>query len=45
MEILISGTRAGGPDEYRVSMLMMLTKMMPELIASWTHDGRLDCCV
>jgi hypothetical protein len=27
---------------YRVSMLMMLTKMMPEKFAQWIHDGQPD---
>jgi hypothetical protein len=27
---------------YRASMLCVLKEMMPELLASWTHDGQLD---
>jgi hypothetical protein len=27
---------------YRASMLCVLEQMMPELLASWTHDGQLD---
>jgi hypothetical protein len=27
---------------YRASMLRVLKEMMPELLASWTHDGQLD---
>ncbi len=27
---------------FRASMLAMMTKMMPEMLAQWTHDGELD---
>lgn len=30
---------------YRASMLCLLEQMMPELLASWTHDGQLDDAV
>jgi hypothetical protein len=30
---------------YRASMLCVLEQMMPELLASWTHDGQLDDAV
>lgn len=30
---------------FRASMLAMMTKMMPELLARWTHDGEFDDAV
>jgi len=30
---------------YRTSMVALMTKMMPELLAQWTHDGQFDDAV